>query len=225
MSATIANCAMVPPKLIPGVSRNAGGYSGKQRQQHESDHAEQPLLGPAQAHAPRCPQHISGRQQSVIRSATLMLMPAPSRGLTENAGGPDQQHQNQHHERHHVAPLGAEHRLPVVLDHTEQQTTQQRAPQIADTTEHRGRKSLDAKEESARIDDALRHLQHVQQAPPTPASNPPIRKVLMMTRSRETPIRVAVVGSWATARIPRPNLVRLIADVGQRAPRPTRRRR
>ena len=32
----------------------------------------------------------------------------------------------------------------------------------------------------------------------------------MMTRSRETPINVAVLGSWATARIPRPNLVRLI---------------
>ena len=31
----------------------------------------------------------------------------------------------------------------------------------------------------------------------------------MMTRSRETPIRVAVVGSWATARMPRPNFVRL----------------
>ena len=33
----------------------------------------------------------------------------------------------------------------------------------------------------------------------------------MMMRSRETPISVAVVGSWATARMPRPNLVRLIA--------------
>ena len=33
----------------------------------------------------------------------------------------------------------------------------------------------------------------------------------MMMRSRDTPIRVAVFGSWATARIPRPNLVRLIA--------------
>ena len=33
----------------------------------------------------------------------------------------------------------------------------------------------------------------------------------MMTRSRETPIRVAVFGSWATARTPRPSLVRLSA--------------
>ena len=39
----------------------------------------------------------------------------------------------------------------------------------------------------------------------------------MMTRSRETPISVAVVGSWATARMPRPNFVRLIANVGQHA--------
>ena len=38
-----------------------------------------------------------------------------------------------------------------------------------------------------------------------------MRKVSMMTRSRETPIRVAVVESWATARMPRPNLVRLIS--------------
>ena len=28
MIATIANWAMVPPKLIPGVSRNGGVYSG-----------------------------------------------------------------------------------------------------------------------------------------------------------------------------------------------------
>ena len=33
----------------------------------------------------------------------------------------------------------------------------------------------------------------------------------MMMRSRDTPISVAVVGSWATARMPRPNFVRLIA--------------
>ena len=44
-----------------------------------------------------------------------------------------------------------------------------------------------------------------------PASMPPMRNVVMMMRSRETPISVAVVGSWATARMPRPNLVRLIA--------------
>ena len=31
----------------------------------------------------------------------------------------------------------------------------------------------------------------------------------MITRSRDTPISVAVVGSWATARMPRPNFVRL----------------
>ena len=36
-----------------------------------------------------------------------------------------------------------------------------------------------------------------------------MRNVSMMTRSRLTPISVAVVGSWATARMPRPNLVRL----------------
>ena len=28
MIATMANCAMVPPKLIPGVFRNGGVYSG-----------------------------------------------------------------------------------------------------------------------------------------------------------------------------------------------------
>ncbi|STZ74099.1 Uncharacterised protein [Mycolicibacterium fortuitum] len=33
----------------------------------------------------------------------------------------------------------------------------------------------------------------------------------MMIRSRETPINVAVVGSCATARMPRPNFVRLMA--------------
>ena len=38
-----------------------------------------------------------------------------------------------------------------------------------------------------------------------------------MMRSRETPIRVAVVGSCATARIPRPNFVRLIAMSVSRA--------
>ncbi|OLT53243.1 hypothetical protein BJF88_12305 [Cellulosimicrobium sp. CUA-896] len=32
----------------------------------------------------------------------------------------------------------------------------------------------------------------------------------MMTRSRETPMSVAVTGSCATARMPRPNLVRLM---------------
>ena len=32
----------------------------------------------------------------------------------------------------------------------------------------------------------------------------------MMTRSLLTPISVAVSGSWATARMPRPNLVRLM---------------
>ena len=33
----------------------------------------------------------------------------------------------------------------------------------------------------------------------------------MMIRSRDTPINVAVIGSCATARMPRPNFVRLIA--------------
>ncbi|CPU31483.1 Uncharacterised protein [Mycobacteroides abscessus] len=40
-----------------------------------------------------------------------------------------------------------------------------------------------------------------------PASRPPMTKVAMMMRSRETPISVAVVESCATARMPRPNLV------------------
>ncbi len=44
-----------------------------------------------------------------------------------------------------------------------------------------------------------------------PASRPPSRNVNMMMRSRDTPISVAVFGSWATARMPRPNFVRLIA--------------
>ena len=39
----------------------------------------------------------------------------------------------------------------------------------------------------------------------------------MMIRSRETPISVAVVGSWATARMPRPNLVRLMTMSVSRA--------
>jgi len=37
-----------------------------------------------------------------------------------------------------------------------------------------------------------------------------MRKVRTMIRSRETPMSVAVTGSWATARIPRPNFVRLM---------------
>ena len=50
-----------------------------------------------------------------------------------------------------------------------------------------------------------------------PASRPPMRNVVMMMRSRETPISVAVVGSCATARMPRPNFVRLIAMSVSRA--------
>ncbi|MNW54477.1 hypothetical protein D3C74_320790 [compost metagenome] len=37
-----------------------------------------------------------------------------------------------------------------------------------------------------------------------------MRNVSMMMRSRETPMSVAVTGSCATARMPRPNLVRLM---------------
>ena len=50
-----------------------------------------------------------------------------------------------------------------------------------------------------------------------PASMPPMRKVSVMMRSRDTPIRVAVVESWATARMPRPNLVRLMSTSVSRA--------
>ncbi len=43
MIATITNAAMVPPKLMPGVSRNPGVCNGNNAEQDEADDAEDPL--------------------------------------------------------------------------------------------------------------------------------------------------------------------------------------
>ncbi len=58
MIATIANCAMVPPKLMPGVSRNGGVYSGSSASAPKTRHAEAPLLHPGQA-VPPLPQPVA----------------------------------------------------------------------------------------------------------------------------------------------------------------------
>ena len=129
---------------------------------------------------------------------------APSQGSAENSLRSQQQDQDQDDERNDVRPLRiSEQDLPIVADEAEEQTAEECAADVADAAEYRGRKRLDAQNETAAVLDAGRDLHDVERAA-APASRPPMTKVVMMMRSLLTPISVAVSGSWATARMPRP---------------------
>ena len=74
MIATITNAAMVPPKLMPGVSRNPGVYSGNSAEQAEADDAEDPLLRPARDRPTTAAgRHPGASRRCAVASSTLLV--------------------------------------------------------------------------------------------------------------------------------------------------------
>src|SRR6476660_9750922 len=63
------------------------------------------------------------RAMNVI--VAMASRPCSAELLAEQAGGTEQEHGDQHDEGNRVAPLGAEDRRPVVLDHAQQQAAHQ----------------------------------------------------------------------------------------------------
>ncbi len=74
MIAIIANCAMVPPKLIPGgVSRKPGGvYSGNSPRSRNSTAPEDPLARTAELRPPLA-QAVSRREHGAPPAARLLM--------------------------------------------------------------------------------------------------------------------------------------------------------
>src|SRR3954454_9743618 len=165
MIATMANCAMVPPKLMPGVSRNGGVCSGSSATAPNSSTPKTHFCGRARpSHQRRRPS--PGARRFCVRFDTpsvcfsLDVMRRPRRlacrmlcrrfarklrscarlpkAFTQYPGGSDQQHQNKQHEGDDVAPLGTEHGLPVVLHDAQQETAEQCAAQVTDAAEDGG---------------------------------------------------------------------------------------
>src|SRR6476661_3491319 len=79
--------------------------------------------------------------------------------LAENAGRPEDQDEDEDHESHDVRPLLTDPGMPTdprcggdeVLRDTEHEAADHGAPNVADTTEHRGGEGLDARDEAHRV--------------------------------------------------------------------------
>src|SRR5262245_7911513 len=67
------------------------------------------------------------RAMNVI--VAMASRPRSAELLAQQAGGTEQEHRDQHDEGDRVPPLGAEDGRAVVLDHAQQQTAHQCAPQ------------------------------------------------------------------------------------------------
>src|SRR5215218_3545591 len=173
MIATIANCAMVPPKLMPGVSRNGGVYSGSRAtapnssapkthfwlRDRPSHQVRRPSPGARRRFARaslacdfslmRSPRRLGPRMLTCRFARKLRSCACLPEALTEYPGRPDQQHQNEEREGDDISPLRAEDGLPVILHDAEQQAAEQGTAQVADAAEHCRRESLDTQQEPA----------------------------------------------------------------------------
>src|ERR1041385_8753840 len=67
--------------------------------------------------------------------------------FAEQAGGPEHEHEDEDRERDHVLPLVSHACGADVLDEPKSQASQQRAPDVADPTEHGRDERLDARDE------------------------------------------------------------------------------